>query len=190
MGRRKGPALTRADVIAAAIRCVEAEGPDALGVSRVARELGIQPPSIYNHVGKGDALAWAVVIEANRILLASLESAVEGLSEPEAQLRALAHGTRSWAIEHKGLYELMGRVQPDNDDPDFWPTMRRTIGLFARPLAALGVAESDAIHAIRGFRSAMHGFLLLEASGQFQLADRPEDSYRWLVEALIRGLDA
>lgn len=44
MGRPvKEKSLTQRDVVEAAIACVEAEGEAALGVNRVARELGITP---------------------------------------------------------------------------------------------------------------------------------------------------
>lgn len=188
MGRRKGPALTREDVVSAALRCVQADGPDALGVSAVARELGIKPPSVYNHVGKGDALAWAVVVEGNRRLLALLATAVDGQADPREQLRILAGTTRRWALDNAGLYGLMARVPPKNDDPEFRPLLDRMLHLFGEPLGQLGVAPADRVHAIRSLRAAMHGFVLLESSGQFQLSDRPDASYRWLVESVLRGL--
>lgn len=166
---------------------VRAQGADALGVSRVANELGIKPPSIYNHVGTGDALARAVVLQANRELVEVLKEAVRGVHDPSAQLRALANATRRWAIDNGGLYTLMARVEPDNDDPAFVPVYRDLLDLFARPLGQLGVAEGEVIHAIRGMRASIHGFVLLESSGQFQLEVDPHASYRWLVDTMIAG---
>ena len=49
---------------------------------------------------------------------------------------------------------------------------------------------AEAIHAVRGLRAAMHGFVMLETTGQFQLAEDSADSYRWLVDTVIRGLEA
>lgn len=64
MGRpTKENSLSRQDVVAAASACVEREGASALGVSRVARELGIKPPAIYKHLESGAALQKAVVLE-------------------------------------------------------------------------------------------------------------------------------
>lgn len=190
MGRRKGPSLTRDDVVEAALALVQDEGAEALGISRVASELGIKPPSVYNHVGKGDALARAVVIEGTRRMLLVLEDAVRGVIDPRDQLRALADAIRRWVKDNGGLYTLMSRVEPDNDHPEFAPVARRLLDVFARPLGQLGVTGSDTIHAIRSLRAAMHGFVLLETSGQFQLEQDPGQSYRWLVEALLRGIAA
>lgn len=82
----------------------------------------------------------------------------------------------------------MARVEPDNDHPEFVPIFRDLLDLFARPLGQLGVVGEEQIPAIRSIRAAIHGFVLLESSGQFQLADDIENSYLWLVEAMVRGI--
>ena len=188
MGRRRTVDLDQ--VVAAAIAVVAEEGPDALGVSRVARALGIQPPSLYNHVGKGDALARAVVIEGNRQLLGVLKEAARAEDGAADQLRALARASRGWARENPGLYTVMARTPPENDHPGFRPVLDDVLDLFGRPLGRLGVPRAVRVHAIRGLRAAIHGFLLLETSGQFALAEDPEESFRRLVEALIAGVGA
>ena len=93
-------------------------------------------------------------------------------------------------FEHRGLYALMARIEPDVADAEFGPVMRETLDLFAGPLTTLGVAPADMLHALRGLRAVMHGFVLLELGGQFRLAEDPEVSYAWVVEAAIRGLEA
>lgn len=188
MGRRRGPGLTRDQVVATALAIVRAEGAEALGVSRVARELGIKPPSIYNHVGSGDALAEAVVLMGHREVGVALADAVRGIDAADAQLRALAGAARAWALDNQGVYALMSRIEPDNEHPDFVPVFQRTMDLFARPLGQLGVPRERRVHAIRGLRAAIHGFVLLESTGQFQLAEDRAESFGWLVETLIRGV--
>ena len=89
MGRRKGPSLTRDDVVQAALQIVRMEGADALGVARVARELGIRPPSLYNHVASGPELAVATSFAAQRLLVDDLTDAVRGVDDPRAQLETL-----------------------------------------------------------------------------------------------------
>jgi len=189
LARRRGKSLDRQRVVEAAIACVEAEGPEALGVSRVARELGIKPPSLYNHIGKGDALARAVVVEANRRLLVVLEDAVRCVVDPREQVRVIAGSIRRWARENPGLYAVTARVTPDNEHPEFAPILQEMLELIGRPLTQLGVTGDDTIHAIRGLRAAMHGFLLLENSGQFALAEDSAESFEWLIEAILRGLE-
>jgi AcrR family transcriptional regulator len=169
----------------AAIEVVEAEGPDALGVSRVARALGIKPPSLYNHVGKGNALPRAVLLEGNRRLLAALEEALDGLDDPAERVRRIARTLRAWALANRHLYALMARIPPDNDDPAFAPVLTALLDLVGGPFVRPGQSADARIHAIRGFRAAIHGFVLLETTGQFALGVDREESFAWLVEALV-----
>lgn len=188
MGRRKGLALTRQDVVLAGVEVVRSEGEDALGVSRVARQLGIKPPSIYNHVGSGDALAVAVAIHAYRECLGVLEVSVQEVVEPRERLLTLAHTVRRWSIENPGLYRLMYRFEPDHADPEYLAAASSVLDLFGQPMAEIGVGTESLIHALRSLRSAIHGFLLLETTGQFQLSQDRADSFDWMIRALIRGL--
>lgn len=169
------------------MQVVQEHGADAMGISRVARELGIKPASMYNHIESGDALARAVAHEGTRRLLAALESNAAGEIEPTDHFRQLIHGTRRWVRANPGLYALMARVEPDytdgvpRNDEDL-------LGLFAQPLQRLGVTKKARVHALRSIRSAIHGFVLLESSGQFQLAEDTEQSFDWMVEVLLRGV--
>lgn len=54
--------LSTASVVDGAMRVVDSEGPGALGFNRVARELGIKPPSLYNHVADAGDLRRRVAI--------------------------------------------------------------------------------------------------------------------------------
>jgi AcrR family transcriptional regulator len=53
--------LEREDVVDAALALVEAGGPDALTMRKLAAELGVAPTTIYWHVGNRDALVLAVI---------------------------------------------------------------------------------------------------------------------------------
>jgi hypothetical protein len=55
-------------------------------------------------------------------------------------------------------------------------------------MASLGLHGQDAIHAVRAFRSLVHGFATLEVAGGFGLPEDCDESFRRLVEALIAGL--
>jgi hypothetical protein len=55
-------------------------------------------------------------------------------------------------------------------------------------MASLGLQGVDAIHALRAFRSMVHGFATLEAAGAFGLPQDCDESFRRLVEGLVAGL--
>jgi AcrR family transcriptional regulator len=174
--------------VVAAIKVLEADGPDALGISRVAAELKIKPASMYNHVASAEALANAVALEGSNQILAALKTAVKDLIDPREQLRSLAFSLKLWATTNKGLYEHMAWVEPNYADPDAVVLLDAILSLFDQPLEVMGIANDQRVHAMRSIRSALHGFVMLEASGQFQLQENAEDSFRWMVDGLILGL--
>ncbi|GAA1998052.1 TetR/AcrR family transcriptional regulator [Catenulispora subtropica] len=61
MARPRTPLLSREGIVAAALALVDAEGLDALSTRRLAAELGVSGPSLYNHVATKDELLDAVV---------------------------------------------------------------------------------------------------------------------------------
>ena len=61
MARPRTPLLSRDGIVAAALALVDAEGLEALSTRRLAAELGVSGPSLYNHVATKDELIDAVV---------------------------------------------------------------------------------------------------------------------------------
>ena len=57
-------------------------------------------------------------------------------------------------------------------------------------LGAWDLRDDDAVHAVRALRSALHGFVSLEAGGGFGLDVDVDESFRRLVDALAAGLPA
>ena len=150
-------------MIAAAIGCVEEDGAPSLGVNAVARRLGIAPPSLYHHVGGNDDLRVAVALEGWRRLADALPT--------DGNVRAMAHAYRDFARAQPRLYELMSQVAVDGAPRD---------ALLERFRA---LVDED-VHALRVVRAALHGFVLLEATGQFGLRASVEQSFERLVDAL------
>jgi hypothetical protein len=50
-------------------------------------------------------------------------------------------------------------------------------------------SEEDTVHFVRGFRSALHGFVSLEEAGFFKSAVDADESYRRLVNGFLVFLD-
>lgn len=61
MGRPRQPLLSRDRIVAAALALVDAEGLDAVSTRRLATELGVSGPALYNHFATKDELIDAVV---------------------------------------------------------------------------------------------------------------------------------
>ncbi|WTW96041.1 TetR/AcrR family transcriptional regulator C-terminal domain-containing protein [Streptomycetaceae bacterium NBC_01309] len=61
MGRPRQPLLSRDRIVDAALALVDAEGLDVLSTRRLASELGVSGPALYNHFATKDELLDAVV---------------------------------------------------------------------------------------------------------------------------------
>lgn len=57
-------------------------------------------------------------------------------------------------------------------------------------LRGFGIGDDQAVHAIRALRSALHGFVHLEANGGFRLPEDLDESYRLLVEGFVRAFES
>ncbi|MBK0419905.1 TetR/AcrR family transcriptional regulator C-terminal domain-containing protein [Leucobacter sp. CSA1] len=57
-GRPRTPVLSRATIIETGLRLLDERGSERTGMRDIARELGVRPSALYNHVsGRGDLLA-------------------------------------------------------------------------------------------------------------------------------------
>jgi AcrR family transcriptional regulator len=61
VGRPPNPLLSRDRIVSAALALVDSEGLDALSTRRLAAELGVTGPSLYNHMGTKEDLLDDVV---------------------------------------------------------------------------------------------------------------------------------
>lgn len=55
-GRGRGSGLGREEIVAAALKVAEAEGPEAVSMRRIAKELGVGTMSLYHHIPTKDDL--------------------------------------------------------------------------------------------------------------------------------------
>ncbi|MCG8590977.1 MAG: WHG domain-containing protein [Proteobacteria bacterium] len=190
MARRKGPALTQRHVLAAALRVVKREGAGGLGVHPVARELGIQAPSVYHHVKGSEGLRRAAAIEGWRRLGDQLDRDGDARRRPRAELVALCHRYRAFVRREPELYDLMTHTLCERRDADFRRVTERLQALFETRLRPLGLRGADAVHAVRVLRAGLHGFACLELGKGFGPASELDASFDRLAESLVAGLDA
>src|SRR5512133_2902895 len=87
-------------VVQEAARIADADGLRALTLARLAGELGVRPPSLYNHFeGRRDGLMRALAVRGVRELTAALRDAAVGRAGTDA-LTATAHAHRAYAHAH------------------------------------------------------------------------------------------
>lgn len=176
--------LTPEAVTAAAAAIVDEEGLEALSMARLARDLGVRTPSLYNHVDSLDALVREVALFALTDLTEACREALMNRTGPEAVL-AFSHACRHWALTHPGTYPLTQVARPG--DPRWEAISRRLLDPVVALLGDPGGDPTEAIHRARALRSGLHGFVTLELTGGFGL-DVPTDvSFHRMVEAVAAG---
>lgn len=179
--------LDRAKVTATASGILDTEGSDSLSLARVAAELGVKPPSLYNHVDGLDGLTRSIALEGIVGLAEVCRTASMGRSGTDA-LRSLLHAYRAFAAEHPGVYPLTQVARPD--DEEISAASDKALQPVMAVLAAFGIEGENLIHAARAVRSAVHGFCLLEVGGGFGLDQDPDESFERLIDVLSTGLTA
>jgi AcrR family transcriptional regulator len=181
--------LDKEQVVLAAAELLNAEGPAALNLNRLARRLGVQTPSLYNHVDGLPGLQRELALLNVRGLSDRLGQAAIGRSGPEA-LRAIAQAYRDYIKESPGVY--MASLQVSGNRPEADPQLEaaegRVVAVAMAVVASFGLGGEDGLHAVRGLRSVVHGFASLEVAGGFGLPLNLDESFHRLVEMFIHGL--
>jgi AcrR family transcriptional regulator len=178
--------LDRAAVVAAAARLADRDGLEAVTLASLAADLGVRPPSLYNHVAGQDGLRRALALHGLQELTARLGRSAVGKSG-DAALLAFAHAYRAYAGEHPGVYSATLRA-PDPADADLNAAADGVLEIIVAVLSGFGLDGDDALHAVRGLRSVIHGFVTLEALGGFGLPLDRDESFARLLEMYIAGL--
>jgi AcrR family transcriptional regulator len=179
--------LSAAGVTAAAAELADAEGLDAVTLAALAARLGVRPPSLYSHVAGLDDLRARIAARGAEQLAERLQAAAAGRSGRQA-LTAVAEAYRAYAREHPGAYAALQRVPGRNERAA--TASERTVAVVLAVLDGYGLEGEGALHATRAIRSALHGFVLLEAEHGFGLPLDVDDSFEALVAVLDRGLSA
>ena len=175
-------------VVAAAAGLADAEGLGSVTVSRLASYLGVRAPSLYAHVAGLPDLRRRLAARGAIELAAELQAAAAGRAGADA-LIAVANAYRDYARLHPGTYAALQRA-PAADDVDAAAAARRVVEVVLAVLRGYGLEGDGALHAARGLRAALHGFVSLEAEGGFGLPLGLDESFSRLVEVLHRGLQA
>jgi AcrR family transcriptional regulator len=120
---RRDRGLSRAEIVSTAMAVADAEGPDAISMRRIARELGAGVMSLYWHVGSKEELL--------DLMLEAIEAEIE-VPEPSgdwrADLGAFAHRTRAALSRHRWAIDFMGNRPPSG--PADARNLERLLGLF------------------------------------------------------------
>jgi AcrR family transcriptional regulator len=190
MGRPlKENSLTPQDVVNTAIACLDREGEAALGVNRVARELGIKPPAIYKHLDGNAGLRRAVVLEIWRSYLTDCQNQTTNLAEPRALLRVGAQATRNFAQRHPARYAVMMQYQMRPTDPEEAEIIQNALQFFQRSLQLYELSNDALIDVMRMVNAAIYGFITREKLELMTLSRSTDRSYEVMLDALLVAIE-
>lgn len=156
------PQLTRDTIVRATLEVIDAEGVEGVGMRSVARVLGVDPKSLYNHVDGKDGLLDAV---AEHVLGSLRLPAPTG--DLRADLLAVAHAFRDSALAHPRAAQLVLTRQVDSLDA--LAPVDAVLGV----IRTAGCPPHQAVPVLRGLLATLIGALLREvqAGPAFGLTD-------------------
>ncbi|MDO9224152.1 MAG: TetR/AcrR family transcriptional regulator C-terminal domain-containing protein [Caulobacter sp.] len=172
-------ALTRADIVSAALALLDEVGLDGLSTRRLAERLGVRGPSLYWHVKTmaelRDHMAEAILAEAmGRADAASFDG---GWRE---WLAAGARGYRRAALSRRDGARLLSMARPTGARSDLsYPAM-------VQRLRTAGFSASDAHDSMMALGRYVLGWVLFEQASDD--LDR-EHGFEFGLQAMLSGLD-
>jgi AcrR family transcriptional regulator len=171
---RRRAALSRHDVLATALRLIDADGVEALSMRRIGKALGRDPMRLYRFASSKDELLDGVV----ELVLGELQVPAVEAGNWEDVLRRTAHAFREITLAHPHVVPLIVTR------PLATPLALRPLGTL-RPLEALlglfigaGFDERGALHAYRLYMGFLHGHVLNELQERVHDPDETDDLLR------------
>ncbi|MGW8115105.1 TetR/AcrR family transcriptional regulator [Caproicibacterium sp. NSD3] len=186
MSTKKG--LDSQTILNAAAELAEEKGLENISLLQVAEKLGVKPPSLYNHLSGLQELSSGIAKLAISRLEDAIRSAAVGRSKENA-LMAIASAYRKFAKENPELYKAILRF-PTYNDSNVQEAGHAVVRILYQVMEPYHYSQEEMISFVRGFRSALHGFVSLEEAGFFQSTEANVDkSYEQLVLRLISTIN-
>jgi AcrR family transcriptional regulator len=150
--------LTRARIVRAALRIMDAEGLEAVTMRRVGRELGVEAMSLYNHVDDKEDILHGV-IEA---VMGDFEFPEEAADWKQTAIRT-AQAWRNLLKAHPNVITLMSEQRKPMTSPTALRPMEHALEVLRRA----GLSEEETVRAFRAIGGYIQGFVLAEVANMF-----------------------
>ncbi|WP_433326186.1 TetR/AcrR family transcriptional regulator [Spirillospora sp. CA-294931] len=185
--RERYRAQLRAEVKEHAWEQIATAGASALSLNAIAKQMGMSGPALYRYYASRDELITELITDAYQGLATTLRLA----SEDDADVAALAHALRGWALDDPQRYLLIygtpvpGYRAPDETTAISNEIMATLLDAFAaqtwdapatpfdahlkdhRAWAGNHPAPTPILHRALTFWTRLHGVLSLELAGHF-----------------------
>jgi AcrR family transcriptional regulator len=145
--------LSRERVVEAALAIMDSEGLEAVSMRRVARELGVEAMSLYNHVVDKEDLLQGI---REHVMSQFLDPGTDGPWEERA--RAAGRSWRDALRAHPSMLSLIA----ESKGPNLSPASIRPTEVGLRLLTEIGLPEDEAVMAFCAFGGFIVGFVMFE----------------------------
>ena len=169
--------LSRERILREALSLIDEEGLEAVSMRKLARRLGVDPMSLYNHVDGKDALLDGVA----EALLAAIPAPDPG-GDLRATMSGLAHGFRDAMLGHPRAAPLVLTRQLAS------MTALAPVEAVLGPLLAAGYPPERAVHGLRAVLAFLIGTLMREVDAAPTVSATGDDAR--LAELTGSGLPA
>lgn len=171
------------EIVGVARELLEREGPEGLSMRRIAAQLGIRAPSLYEHVADKRALENAIISQAffeqGELTAAAAEAARTSGEDP---INAIGTAYRGYAIDHPHVYRLM--TDHGLDREALVPGAEQFAG------EALRQAVGGDLTLARVLWAFAHGMIMLELNDRFAEGSDPDALWEAGLRALRASADA
>jgi AcrR family transcriptional regulator len=152
--------LTRDRVIEAALGIMDEEGLEAVSMRRVAREVGVEAMSLYNHVhDKGDLLEGIRLRVFSEFAFPELDP-----SDPYENGRHVAHAWRDLMKAHPHMLELLAEEHEPPSSLDAFRPMEVALSV----LRSMGVPDDEMMQVFHAFGGYIQGYAMMEQQMNFE----------------------
>ncbi len=191
--RAYGHELLRRNVIEAAGRLLREEGPNALTVRRVAKQLECSTKIIYTMFKGKDGLAEALYLEGCARLAQTI-SRVQKASTPGIYLQEVARAYWAFALANPSYYVVMfcGAI------PNYHPSatsirttitaLETVVGMLQQYREQGKLPIDDTVLVTKTLRAAVHGVVSLYLLGHFSSLEEAKDVCERTAQAIIASL--
>jgi len=178
--------LDKETILNVAAELAEEIGLEHVTLKQLAEKLDIKTPSLYNHLNGLNELMEGLAQLAIQRMEITLQNAAIGKAKKEAFI-GIANAYRKFAKENPQLYKTILKI-PVSEDKGLLEEGIEVVRILYKVMEPYHYLEEDTIHFIRGFRSALHGFVSLEEAGFFKGKVDLEKSFDIFMSSLISTL--
>lgn len=161
-------------------------GLENITLKMIAKEFGVQTPSLYNHIKSLEDLKKNLMIYGWKQLEQQILRSVAGVSGYEA-LRAMCYAFYEYATTNPGIFNAMLWYNKFQDEETVGVTEELFTVLF-KIMGSLQISKENINHLIRTFRSFLEGFSLLVNNEAFGNPISIKESFELSVEVLMAGI--